>query len=168
MRWLKLLLLGTAVLALAERVPAPLLESGLAPRWFLLPALLAGLLAPPGRALLLGWGSGLLADLLSLSPLGWHAFLYGGAALLLARVRRAVFSEHPLTQAVAGFGLTFLVLLLGLLRLKLAEPALHLAPRLPAALLSSLATAALLPLLFLLEERVGFLRGFTGRGPARR
>lgn len=161
MRWLRFTLLA-AVLAIATvRYPPGLLAAGLAPVFLLVPALEIGLVAPAGRAAALGWLLGLPLDLLSLEPLGWHAFLFAVVAYGLARLRGAFFADHPVTRAILGAGATFLVLVALLVRLSLAEPGAATVGRLPAALLMSLVTGACVPLFASADRRFGLLRGFT-------
>jgi len=160
MRWARLLLF-VAVLGLAAvRVPAHLTERGLVPCWLFLPALLFGFLAKPGPAVLAAWSLGLATDLLSLEPLGVHAFLFGAAVLLLVRVRGHLYADHGAMQGLLALGLTLAVNLGLLVRLELAEGDLSLAPRIPAVLLLSLITGALVPPLIALDRRIGLLRGF--------
>ena len=160
MRWPGLVLLTLLFAVLALRWPPQWTTMGLAPCWLLFPALWFGLYARAGRALAVGWVLGLLADLLSLEPLGVQAFLYAGAALLLARARGFFFRRHPLTQALLALTAAFLVQVLLLLRLNVAEPSLAVLPRLLPALCSAMLYAALFPGLVALERRTGLFRGF--------
>jgi rod shape-determining protein MreD len=159
-RWVRVGLLWLVLAVLAVRDPGGIAASGFAPYWFLLPALLAGLRARAGHAVFLAWCSGLAADLFSLEPFGLHAFLYGGSALLLVRIREYFFCDHALTQAVLSFGLSVLVGIALLLRLEIAEPVFRFGPRLPQAFLTALVTACLLPPLAIAERNLGLLSGF--------
>jgi len=143
---------------LAVRYPPELTAAGMGPQWLFLLPLLAGLRAAPGRAALVGWSFGLLADLLSAEPLGLSAFLYGGAAFLLARLKTNLYSDHAVTQGVIAFGLTFLVMLLCMIRVEIVAPSFRLVAHLPAAFFSSLATAVLLPFLVMADGRLDLLR----------
>ena len=164
MRWVGLLLVAALSVTLTVRGPAFLDATGLTPIWLLLPVLLFSMHATPGRAAFCGWGLGLTYDLLSLEPLGWHAFLFAAAALLLARTRRQIFLEHPMTQAIAAFLLSFAVSLLALIRIDVAAPVFRLGAKLPLAFGASVATAAVFPLLCLFEKRAGVFRGFRESG----
>lgn len=155
MRWVRLFLGGTLLTLAALRWPEHLAARGLMPAWLLLPGLCVGLSGTPGRAALAGFSFGLVADLCSLEPLGVHAFAFGAAALLLARIRGYFFCEHPATQAILGFVLSLLVLLALLARLSAAEPLFRPLSRLPATLAGAVATATLLPLLVAGDRRLG-------------
>jgi rod shape-determining protein MreD len=163
MRWLRLGLLTAAAALLAVRWPAGYAASGFAACWLLLPALLVGLHATPGRAVVLAWGLGLLADLLSLEPLGVRAAFFGAAALLVARVREHLFAEHFLTQAVIAATLALAVNLLVLLRIEIVEPDLAFFAAFPRLLLLSLMTGAAFPILVAVDRRTGLLDGFRAR-----
>jgi len=159
-RWVRVILLAGALAALTIRYPVVPFRRGLCPAWLLLPALLMGLRAAPAHAAAAGWGFGLLADLLSVEPLGLSASLYGGAALLFARLRENVFSDHRYTQAVAAFLLTLLVSLAALFRLELAEESFALLHCLPVAFLSALVTGAVFPFFVVADDTLGIFRGF--------
>lgn len=161
MRWARLVAFGLLLALVAVRWPAELRARGLEPWWLLLPALWFGLRARPGAALAVGWAFGLAADLLSLEPLGWHAFLFGAIGLLLARLRPLFFHGHPLTQAVLAFALAFLAGALSLVRVAAAEPSFAALSRLPAALAAALLTALVFPALVVVEFRTGLFRGFA-------
>ena len=160
MRWVRFAALAVLLTAVTVRDPAGLAPAGLNPQWLLLLALLAGLTASPGWAATLAWFAGLLVDLFSLEPLGLHAFCYAVAALVLARLRRSLYSEHPMTQGTLGFVLALLVGLTLLVRLEIAEPVFRFGAQLPQVLLASVITAALLPALVRLERSCGLLRVF--------
>jgi len=144
------------------RYPTRLVEAGLCPVWLFLPGLLAGLRSTPARAAAVGWGFGLLADLLSLEPLGVHAFLFGVAAYCLGHVRSVLFSDHPGTQGVAAFVLTALVGFALTLRIELSGAFDFLAHG-PAVLSSAAFTGVVFPLLVWLDDRVGIVAGFRER-----
>lgn len=163
MKWLRVILLAAVATLLAVRFPAGLSSSGLSPSWLLLPALDFGLVARPRAAALAGWCFGLLADLFSLEPLGLHAFLFGGAALILARFRGVVFADHPLTQALAGATLALVVNLALLIRLEIAAPELSFFGVAPAALLAAIVTGLCLPVLAAVDQRFGISRGFRAK-----
>lgn len=160
LKWLRVSLLAAVATILAVRFPADLAAKGLSPLWLFLPALEFGLVARPRAAAMAGWCFGLLADLLSLEPLGLHAFLFGGAALLLARFRGLFFSDHPLTQAVTGLALALLVNLVLLVRLEVVAPGLRFFETVPAAILAAVLTGLSLPVLAVVDDRIGISRGF--------
>jgi len=160
MRWARVLLLAAVLLLATVRGPTALTGAGLLPWWPFLLVLLVGLRARLRAAVFLSWCLGLAVDMLSLAPLGLHAFLFGVAALALVRVRGYLFAAHPMTQAILGASLTLLVTLALLVRLEMAEPDFRLPGHLPAALLLSLLTGAVLPLLASLDLKIGLTRGF--------
>ena len=141
MRWIRFLLLGAILALVTVRFPARLTHLGLTPLWLFLPVLLYGLTARPGPAIVLAWLTGLAVDILSLEPLGLHAFLFAVAALLLVKVRGHLFASHPVTQAILGAVATLAISLALILRLNFAEPDLSVPPCLrmsnPLAMLSS-------------------------------
>jgi rod shape-determining protein MreD len=159
-RWIRFALLAAVAIVAAVRWPPTLTSLGLAPFWPFLPVLVLGLRGRTRPAVFLSWMTGLAVDALSLSPLGLNAFLFGVAALLLVRVRGHLFSAHPLTQTILGGVLTLLVTIALLVRLEIAEPDLDLPGRLPPALLLSLITGAVFPLLAWVDERIGLTTGF--------
>jgi rod shape-determining protein MreD len=160
MRWIRYGFLLTLVLVAAVRWPAVLTSFGLAPFWPFLLVLLLGLRGRTRPAVFLSWFTGLMVDTLSLSPPGLNAFLFGVASLLVVRVRGHLFSAHPATQAILGGILTLFVTLVLLVRLEIAEPDLDLPAQLPPALLLSLMTGALFPLVAFVDERIGLTTGF--------
>ena len=95
MKWVRTLLLAGLFLVVMVRWPANFTAWGVTPAWPFLLVLLLGLRARVQPAVVLSWCTGLLVDLLSLSPLGVHAFLFGLAALVLVRVRGHLFASHP-------------------------------------------------------------------------
>lgn len=160
MRWARLPLLAAVLVILAVRWPTTLADLGLQPWWPFLFVLLVGLRVRLAPAVVGSWSVGLAVDLLSLSPLGLHAFLYGLAALALVRIRVNLFSAHPATQAILGGVVTLLVLVVLLLRLSFAEPSFRLPGALPVAFLLSLLTGAVFPLLVSLDRGMGLTEGF--------
>lgn len=160
MRWIRFLLVLGVLLLATVRYPAAWTRIGLTPSFLFLPVLLYGLKARPGPAILLAWLTGLAVDLVSLEPLGLHAFLFGLTALLLVRVRGHLFAAHPGTQAVLAAVLTLVVSLVLLVRLDLAEPEFRLASKLLPALLLSLMTGAALPLFGRIDIALGLTEGF--------
>ncbi|MEN8149131.1 MAG: hypothetical protein ABFS86_04865, partial [Planctomycetota bacterium] len=98
--------------------------------------------------------------LLSLSPLGLHAFLFGLAAFVLVHVRGYFFSAHVGTQGVLATVLTLFVSLALLVRLSVAEPDFRLAGALPGAVLLSLLTGAAFPWLAAADRWFGLTEGF--------
>ena len=162
-RWVRYSL-RTLLLAVATvRLPPGVVAAGAVPVLLLVPALLAGFVAPAGTAALLGWGLGFALDLFSLEPLGFHAFLFAAAAWAVARVKDAVFADHPATRAVIGAIAAFLVLLVMLLRVAAAESPFAWPARLPPAFLSALLTGAAVPLLGLVDRRLNLFGGFRER-----
>jgi rod shape-determining protein MreD len=158
-RFPRLLLLALLLALLTVRYPPRLLEAGLGPLWLFLPGLLAGLRSTPGKAAAIGWGFGLVADALSLEPMGVHAFLFGVAAYVLGRVREVLFSDHPGTQGIVAFVLTALVGFALTLRIEMSG-AFGFFAHAPAVLLGAAFTGVAFPLLVKLDERVGILAGF--------
>lgn len=160
MRFLRLAILASAAAVASLRYPTGLTSIGLAPDWLLLPALLLALVARRERAVVLAFGFGLVADLLSVEPFGLRAFLFALAGWTVSRVRDELFSDHPLTQAATGFVVALLISLAALVRLEMAEPSLAFLGRLPAAFLSAVLTGMLLPVLAEMDRRLGITRGF--------
>lgn len=163
MRWVRLLLLLFTLLFLTVRDPGGLIELGVAPHWLLALALLAGITASPGWAAFIGWSAGIFVDAFSLEPLGLHAFCFGAAAVLLSRIRRTFFAEHPVTQGGLAFAISLLVMLVLLIRLEIAEPPFLFLATFPGVVFTALVTAVALPLLVAIDRQLGLLRGFRER-----
>ncbi|MHC4858933.1 MAG: rod shape-determining protein MreD [Planctomycetota bacterium] len=159
---MRLVLLAILLTLVTVRYPPRLFAAGLGPLWLFLPGLLAGLRSKPGTAAAIGWSFGLLLDLLSMEPLGLHAFVFGAAAYVLARARGVMFSDHPTTQGIAAFLLTALVGSFLLLRLEEAG-AFAITAHAPAALLTAAFTGVGFPLLAWVDKKVGLLAGFRER-----
>jgi rod shape-determining protein MreD len=160
MRFLRFALVVAVLLLVTVRYPPSLTGLGLTPAWLFLPVLLYGLKARAGPAIFLAWLTGLTVDLLSIEPLGLHAFLYGATAFLVVKVRGHLFSSHPGTQAVLACGLTLAMTLALLLRLNLAESEFRMAGKILPAVLLSLMTGAAFPLLGRVDTALGLTEGF--------
>jgi rod shape-determining protein MreD len=160
MRWFRLIFLMLVFALLAVRFPPGLVARGVTPFWLLLPAILFAFVSRPGTAALAGWCFGAVVGLLSVEPFGVSAFLYAAAAWLISTVRGSFFSDHPVTQGVTAFVFAFLVGVLELLRIEVAAPALAFWPAFSNLLLMALLTGVAFPMLFAVESRLGFLKGF--------
>ena len=101
MRWWRVLL-TLVVLLLLETTLVPWLElEGCRPNLFLIFAVWCALEWPLERSYWPCWLAGLTRDLFSGgSSIGAYAALYLLLALLLGRIRRALFVEHILTQVL--------------------------------------------------------------------
>jgi rod shape-determining protein MreD len=104
-RWWRVLL-TLAVLLLLETTLVPWLEvEGARPNLFLIFAVWCGLEWPLQSSYWPSWLAGLTRDLFSGgSSIGAYAALYLVLALLLGRIRRALFVEHILTQVLVVAG----------------------------------------------------------------
>jgi len=160
MKWVRVVLLAGLFLVVTVRWPVSYTSWGVTPAWPFLLVLLLGLRARVQPAVVLSWCTGLGVDLLSLSPLGLHAFLFGLVALVLVRVRGHIFASHSGTQGVLAMVLTLIVTFTLLIRLSIAEPDFRMAGRVPAALLLSLLTGAAFPWLAAADRWLGLTEGF--------
>jgi len=104
-RWWRVLL-TLAVLLLLETTLVPRLElEGTRPNLFLIFAVWCSLEWPLERSYWPSWLAGLTRDLFSGgSSIGAYAALYLLLALLLGRMRKALFVEHVFTQALVVAG----------------------------------------------------------------
>lgn len=160
MRWLRFALLAAILVIATVRAPPGMVASGLFPCLLLVPALFLGFTAKPGTAALAGWILGFLVDLNSLEPLGLAAFLFAAAGYSLARLRGAVFAEHPVTRAVLSTIVALFVLLVLLVRLSVAEPDFAALSRLLPMIVTAVVTGLMVPVFGALDERLGILKGF--------
>jgi rod shape-determining protein MreD len=153
MRWVSFGILAYLVLALHVALSGFINWGSATPNLVLPIVVFIAVNAPRDHALAGAFVLGLLQDLLCHQPIGLFAFTYGLVALFLIGAQPAVYRDHPLTHVL----LTLLAALLAaavVLFNGWAYPRLHAlaevgGPALGPAILSSLYTAALAPLLLL-------------------
>jgi rod shape-determining protein MreD len=98
-------LAGIGVVALVLEVTALDVFSwgGARPELLLLLACFAALFARDSKqGMIACWTLGLVKDLGSAGPFGWHALLFLAAGALLVAVRQSIYREHAIAQIVVG------------------------------------------------------------------
>ncbi len=99
----RLLLVGLAALIVEMTAGDAFSWGGARPELVMLAALYAALFArDPGQGMVACWSLGLLKDLGSAGPPGWHALLFLLAAAFVTRIRLLVYRDHVATQLVCG------------------------------------------------------------------
>lgn len=106
----RLLILGLIALVLELTVLGRVTLYGGRPELLMLLACFAALFSfRPRQAYWAAWILGLIKDLGSSSPLGFHAILFVAVAWFLILIRKVVFREHPLVQFIIVFLATLLM-----------------------------------------------------------
>ena len=104
MRWLTFFVLAILAVSLQSTVANRLAWHGLRPDWVLVLVVFYALHARTDHAMLAGWVSGAIADLMTLERFGLVSLCYGVAAVLVCRVRDLLFTRHPLTHFTVTLG----------------------------------------------------------------
>jgi rod shape-determining protein MreD len=105
MRWASYFILGYLIIGVQLGMGAHAQYHGAGPNLGLLVVVFISLNAPFDEAFLGSFLLGAVQDLVTLEPMGLHAFSYGLVALLVSRLGQVAYREHPLTQffmALAG------------------------------------------------------------------
>ncbi len=106
MHWLPCSILVGALLALQSALAPHLAVFGQRPDWLLVFVVFLALYGRPKEAVVTSWLIGFAADLMSIERLGFLAFSYTVAALLVVGVREYLFchraSTHFVTTVVVG------------------------------------------------------------------
>jgi rod shape-determining protein MreD len=105
------------------------------------------------QGLLAAWVVGLLKDLGSVGPLGFHALLFLAAGAVVLQVRQILFRESPLTQVAVAFLATCWVQAIGALFVALVAGPIPLGVFLVRTLVSAALTAVFMPFLPLFLTR---------------
>jgi rod shape-determining protein MreD len=98
MRWLTYFILAYLMLGVQLGLSAQAQYHGAGPNLGLLAVVFISLNAPLDEAFLGSFLLGALQDLVTLEPMGLHAFSYGLVALLVSKLAQVAYREHPLTQ----------------------------------------------------------------------
>jgi len=120
MRWLAYFILAYCAIAVQSGAGVYMAYKGAAPNLVLLAVIFIAINAPRDAALLAGFCTGAMWDLLTQQPLGLYALGFGLVALFVAGTQSVVYREHPLTHfsmaLVGGLLVAFLLMLHALFR----------------------------------------------------
>lgn len=162
MNWVAFAVLAGLALICQTTVASALAIQTITPSWMFVLAMFYALWGPWPDAAIAAWILGLLADLPA-SPIGLHAFTYGGAAWAVLRIRQVLFRDHALTQFILTFVFMLAIqVLVGLYLCWDAGRAVNWGGLGWRALLTAVYTAAWAPYMHWLFIR---LERWTGIGP---
>lgn len=167
MHWLPILVLTALTLAAQTSVVPRCELTGARPDLLLIVVVFFALKAPPGRAILVGWALGFLADLMSIERMGLMSLTYAASGVLLVSIRDSLFQRGPVAQFVVTLtlGLTIRAAWAVYVQVLYAAPI----GSLRTVLLSACCTAVLAPLAFgLLIPAAPLLGVSRGTGGSRR
>lgn len=108
MRWFPFFILAYVTLGLQLGLSLSISYRSAVPNLVLILVVFIASNAPRDTALLSAFLLGLFHDMISIEPLGYHAFAYGVMGLLVSGSRQVAYRDHPLTH----FFLTLCVALL--------------------------------------------------------
>lgn len=149
----------------ASVVLPPYVTDILRPDVFVILMVFLALRVPRRRALSLCWFTGLARDLVSSGPLGGSALLYLIAAWLVLRLRSETESRPVLSYVPYAFVISFAVGLVWLVTGALSSGVHPAMGNLYVLLMSSLATAAVMPLCAWVLDRSSRWLGIRRRTP---
>ncbi len=169
MKWVPFIILGVITLVCQTTISGIIAIHSIWPNWLFVLAVHYALWGPWPEAAIGAWLLGLAVDLQTLAgfgSMGVYAFLFGGAAWAIIRIRSALVREHALTQFLVTLVFAWAIELLSELHRQWRTPAemLSVAVWWPA-FFTALYTAACAPYLHWLLIRLG---RWTGLRPARR
>jgi len=100
MHWLPIVVI-CALTYVGQTILAPRIElAGARPDFLLILVVFFALSGSPRRGVLIGWGVGFFADLLSVERMGLLSLSYGLTALTLVSIREYLFQRGPITQVL--------------------------------------------------------------------
>ncbi len=142
----RLLILGLVAFVLELTVMERLTFHGGRPELLLLLACFAALFSfRPRQAYWTAWLLGIIKDLGSSSPLGFHALVFVAIAWTLIMLRKVVFREHPMVQFIIAFVAAFLMNLLAAALVCIFQGSIPFGSIMTTTLIGGLLTAAIAP-----------------------
>ena len=161
MHWLPIVVI-CALAYVAQTLVAPRIElAGARPDFLLILVVFFGLSGPPRRGVLIGWGVGFFADLLSVERMGLLSLSYGLTAFTLVSAREFLFGRGPGTQFVVTLTYALMTHVAWAVYVQALYGGMGGSPR--AWLTAALYTAALAPIACGLLGRIAPLFGLPRR-----
>ncbi len=149
MKWYLLILIAFVFVALEVAFPTHWQLGYSHPEFALILAVYLVLNAEARETLYAAWIIGFTKDIFSTGRLGTHALIYACGAALLLRLRKYLYRDEVLVQALVAFAAVFLADLAYVLQLSLTVPGIQVQEHLQQVLVVSLYSAACAPVIFL-------------------
>jgi rod shape-determining protein MreD len=148
-RWYLLILISFAFAAFEVAFPTNWQLGYSHPELALILAVYLVLNAEARDTLYAAWTIGFTKDIFSTGHLGTHSLIYVCGAAVLLRLRRYLYREEVLVQALVAFGAVFAADLAYILQMSITVPDIDVREHLRQVLVVSLYSAACAPIVFL-------------------
>ena len=152
MKWYLLILVAFVFAALEVAFPTHWQLGYSHPEFALILAIYLVLNAEASETLYAAWIIGFTKDIFSTGRLGTHSLIYVCGAAILLRLRKYLYKDEVLVQAVVAFSAVFIADLSYILQLSLTVPGIQVGEHLQQVLVVSLYSAACAPVIFLLLD----------------
>ena len=152
MKWYLLILVAFVFAALEVAFPTHWQLGYSHPEFALILAVYLVLNAEARETLYAAWIIGFTKDIFSTGRLGTHSLIYVCGAAILLRLRKYLYRDEVLVQALVAFSAVFVADFLYVFQLSLTVPGIETVEHLQQVLVVSLYSAACAPVVFLLLD----------------